>query len=62
MAEITPQLSASNWYSDFVYPIFRITSRATFCTSTYPFVFTSPLSTVSPVVTRVSQATFESGS
>ena len=37
-----------------------MTSLAMFCTSTYAFVFTSPLSTVSPVVTNVSHATFAS--
>src|SRR5690554_7275433 len=62
MAERTPQELASNIYSLLVYPIFRITSLAICCTSRYTSDFTSPAKTTCPVVTSVSQATFELGS
>ena len=39
-----------------------ITWRATSCTSTYAFDFTSPPRITCPVVTNVSQATLEVGS
>ena len=45
IAEKIPQEFASNIYSDFVYPILRITSRAISCTSKYAFDLTSPAST-----------------
>ena len=55
----TSQLSASNQYSFFVYPILRITSRAICSAFTVPFDFTSHAITTLCVVTKVSQATLE---
>src|SRR5690606_14454178 len=53
---------ASNIYSLLVYPIFLITSLAICCTSRYTSDLTSPAKITCPVVTSVSQATFEFGS